>query len=202
MLVKLLSEKDKTHFLKLAELLSIADKPLRWDGKTKDEVTPKTDMKKVSFAKGEAESNLLSDWSQDVRMGPMTSFFGNDSTSEIKLTRKPSATEVEKLLLDQLEDIPLHKNTEDSIERLNAVSATLHRLLERGSETTPHAVRVMLYELMLMALASGGISSVEYRCLEILKQHYKVDDCDFDEILERAETMYREVQKTIALVLE
>lgn len=196
MLVKLLSDDHKAHLLELAELLSIADKPLLWDGKTKDEVTARTDMKKVSFAKGEAESKLLSDWSQEVS-GSMTIPFswGNIASG------KAPATEVEKLLLDQLDDVPLHKNTEDSVARLNAVSAALHRLLE-GVSGTPHAVRIMLYELMLMALASGGISSIEYRFLEIVKQHHQVDDCDFGEILERAETMYREVQKTIALVLE
>lgn len=191
MLVKLLSEDDKAHFLKLAELLSIADKPLLWDGKAKDEVTSRTDMKKVSFAKGEAESKLLSDWSQEVRAGSMMMAFGYNPTSA-----------VEKQLLDQLADIPLHKNTEDSVERLNAVSAILHRLLEGTSATTPHAVRIVLYELMLMALAAGGISTIEYRFLEILKQHHQVDDRDFAEILERAESMYREVLKTIALVLE
>lgn len=201
MLVKLLSEDDKAHFLKLAELLSIADKPLLWDGKTKDEVTPRTDMKKVSFAKGEAESKLLSDWSQDIRPDTMMRAFGNKSFENI-LTGKEPATEIEKLLLDRLGDIPLHRNTEDSVERLNAVSASLHRLLESGPATTPHAVRIMLFELMLMALAAGGISSIEYRFLEILKQHHQVDDRDFEELLERAETMFREVQKTIALVLE
>ena len=61
---------------------------------------------------------------------------------------------------------------------------------------------IMLYELMLMALAGGEMSSIEYRFLEIFKQHHRIDDCDFDEILERAKTTYREVQKTIALVLE
>lgn len=201
MLVKLLSEKDKAHFLKLAELLSIADKPLLWDGKTKDEVTPRTDMKKVSFAKGEAESKLLSDWSQEVRIGSWMTANRSRAVSEL-FSGNASVTEVEKLLLDQLDDIPLHKNTEDSVERLNAVSAALSRLLEGVAATTPQAARIMLYELMLMALAAGGISSIEARFIDILKQYHQVDDCDFAEILERAETMYREVQKTIALVLE
>lgn len=191
MLVKLLSENDKAHFLKLAELLSIADKPLLWDGKTKDEVTPRTDMQKVSFAKGEAESKLLSDWSQEVGSG-----FGGIFGSIF------SAKEMEKLLLDQLANIPVHKNTENSVERFNAISTVMHYLLKASPATTRHANRIMLYELMLMALASGEISSIEYRFLEIFKQHHKVDDSDFDEIFERAKTTYREVQKTIALILE
>lgn len=191
MLVKLLSEDDKRHFLELAHLLSIADKPLLWDGKTKDEVTPRTNMQKVSFAKGEAESKLLSDWSQEVG-GSFEGAFGNIF----------SAKEAEKLLLDQLANIPMHKNTENSVERFNAVSTVLHRLLKGGPVTTRYANRIMLYELMLLALAAGDISSIEYRFLEIFKQHHRVDDSDFDEILERAKTTYREIQKTIALVLE
>jgi hypothetical protein len=191
MLVKLLSENDKAHFLKLAELLSIADKPLLWDGKTKDEVTPRTDMQKVSFAKGEAESKLLSDWLQE----------------EVGLTPRSFAaiekdTEVEQLLFEWLADIPLDKNTEISIERSIVVSEVLQSLLKEKPVTTRHANRIMLYELMLMALASGEISSIEYRFLKIFKEHHKIDDIDFDEILERAKTTYREIQKTIALVLE
>lgn len=192
MLVKLLSEDDKAHFLKLAELLSVADKPLLWDGKTKDEVTPRTDMQKVSFAKGEAESNLLSDWLQEGGVGFTPSYF--------KARKKDS--EVEKLLLEWLADIPLDKNTEISIERFIAVSEVLQSILKEKPVTTRHANRIMLYELMLMALAGGEMSSIEYRFLEIFKQHHKVDDSDFDEILERAKTTYREIQKTIALVLE
>lgn len=191
MLIKLLSDDDKRHFLKLAELLSIADKPLLWDGKTKDEITPRTDMQKVSFIKGEAESQLLTDWAQEGGIGIERTFNHLFSTKEI-----------EKLLLDQLANIPLNKNTENSVERFNAVSAVLQQLLKGSPATTRHANRIMLYELMLMALAEGNISSIEYRFLEVMKQHYLVDDCDFDEILERAKTTYREVQKTIALVLE
>lgn len=192
MLVKLLSENDKAHFLKLAELLSISDKPLLWDGKKKDEVTPRTDMQKVSFAKGEAESKLLSDWLQEGKVGLTPWSFAASEKD----------TAVEKLLLEWLAEIPLEKNTEISIERFIAVSEVLQSLLKGKPVTTRHANRIMLYELMLMALAGGEMSSIEYRFLEIFKQHHRIDDCDFDEILERAKTTYREIQKTIALVLE
>lgn len=192
MLVKLLSENDKAHFLKLAELLSIADKPLLWDGKTKDEVTPRTDMQKVSFAKGEAESKLLSDWLQEAEVG----------LTPWSFAAREKDTEVEQLIFEWLADIPLDKNTEISIERSIVVSEVLQSLLKEKPVITRHANRIMLYELMLMALASGEISSIEYSFLEIFKEHHKIDDIDFDEILERAKTTYREIQKTIALVLE
>ena len=105
------------------------------------------------------------------------------------------------MLCDLLEDIPLAKNTADSVERIAAVSVALNSLLE-GRSTTRYAVRIMLYELMTLAFVSGGISGVERRFLEIFKQHHQVDDSDFAEILERTETTFHEVQKTIALVLE
>jgi len=192
MLVKMLSMSDKAHFLKLAELLSIADKPLLWDGKKKNEITPKTNMKKLSFAKGESESKLLSDWMQEGNVGLKTGF------SAI-FTKE---TEVEKLLLEWLAEIPLDKNTEISIERFIAVSEVLQSLLKASPSTTRYAKRIMLYELMLIALAGGEMSSIEYRLLEIFKQHHQFDDCDFDEILERAKITYREVQRTIALIIE
>lgn len=196
MLVKLLSKDDKVHFLKLAELLSIADKPLLWDGKTKDEITARTDMTKVSIAKGEAESKLLSDWAKEYSSGSFNEQFGGIFSDLF------GGKAVEKLLLDQLIDIPLHKNTEDSVARVTAVLTVLDSLLKNSSLASPHAVRIVLYELMLMALASGGMSHIELRFLKTFKQHHQVDDCDFDEILERAESVFREVQKTIALVLE
>lgn len=108
-----------------------------------------------------------------------------------------------QVLLQSMNDIPLREymTNLDGI-RWNSVYSALHGILRKQPPTNPHAIRIMLYELMLMALADGKISNIEYRFLEEFKHHHKVDDYAFDEIRERAENMYRETQKTIALVLE
>ncbi len=59
MLLKLLSGSDKKHLLVLAELLALADKPLLWDGKTKDQITSETRLDKLTIQKGGLETALI-----------------------------------------------------------------------------------------------------------------------------------------------
>jgi hypothetical protein len=189
MLIKRLCEPDKERFLLYAELLSIADKPLLWDGKPKEAITARTDMEKLSLQKGEAESRLLAEWGWKPVQG--WAFPGATRISELETT-----------LIEGLKDLPLQHSTEDPAIRWNAVSAALRALLQEHAFTDPYAVRITLYQLMLLALADGTVSQVEYRFLEEFQHHHQVDDLAFKEILERAENMCRETQKTIALILE
>jgi len=64
------------------------------------------------------------------------------------------------------------------------------------------AVKIVLFELMSLALADGNISDVENSFLHKFSSHYKIDDETFNEIRERVEIMHREHQKTIDLILE
>lgn len=190
MLTKLLSDEDKKRFLLFAELLSLADKPLLWDGKPKEEITARTDMNSIAIQRGEAEARLLTEWGWKATSA--WSFPG----------APPSLSRVETSLIEFLKDLPIHKSTEDPAVRWNAVSAALRALLDENAFTNTYAIRIALYELMLLALADGIPSPVEYRFLEEFQRHHRVEDYAFREILERAENMYRETQKTIALVLE
>lgn len=197
MLTKLFSEEDKKRFLLFAELLSIADKPLLWDGKKKEEVTARTDMAKLSIQKGEVESKLLSEWGWKESLS--LPFFGGLAASKSPITQSG----MDKGLIELLKNLPLQQDTEKPDVRWNAaVSPALRELLTATPFTNTYATRIALYELMLLALADGMISPVEYRFLEEFQHHHSVEDFAFKEILERAESMYRETQKTIALVLE
>lgn len=188
MLTKLLSDSDKNDLFTLAELLSLSDKPILWDGKTREEVSSTTDLKNVSIQRGDAESRLLTEW---------TEHNGRRRSSLFVAAPGP-----EEVLLGHLKTVPLQKNSEDTEVRWNAVSASLRHFTKASSISDPYAVRVVLYQLMLMALADGSISSIEYLFLDEVKHHFKVDDFYFNEIRERAESMYRETQKTVALILE
>lgn len=211
MLTKLLSSDDLKRFLLFAELLSISDKTLLWDGKNPKEITSINGAEKISITKGEAESKLLSDWRESAKDAPPKNV-------------------MEHVLLHILKDIPLYDCiTKPEVVQWNAISSALRFLLndcvqyqQQPDETglkiqitneknpknvadgaqNPYALRIMVYELMLMALADGQISPIEFQFLEEFKRYHKVDDYAFDEIRERAENMYRETQKTIALVLE
>lgn len=62
--------------------------------------------------------------------------------------------------------------------------------------------KIMLFELFLLCLADGRISETEEMLLRRFSQLQKMDSIDYDEIKERAESMNREVGKTLALILE
>lgn len=188
MLIKLLSDSDKNRLLTFAGLLSICDKPLLYDGQPKDEITSRTDMSRISFRKGEPESNLLQSWIKDFDPS------NTDAYSPYE--------DIENDLLSRLRDIPLSKNSEAPELRWPAVSAVLQKLFKESSLTGMYPIRVALFELILMALADGCISSIEYRLLEEFNFQHKVDSLAFNEIRERAEIAYHESQKTLALVLE
>jgi hypothetical protein len=188
MLVKLLNDSDKNRLLAFAGLLSICDKPLLYDGQPKDEVTSRTDMSRISFKKGEAESNLLQSWTKDFDPSKADAYSPYD--------------DIENDLLSRLKDIPLSKNSEAPAIRWPAVSAALQRIFKESGLTGNYPIRIALFELILMALADGCISSIEYRFLEEFNFQHKVDALAFNEIRERAETAYHESQKTLALILE
>jgi hypothetical protein len=194
MLTKLLSKDDKTRFLLFAELLSLADKPMLWDGKKKEDITSHTNKENLSIKKGEPESMLLTEWGWQGSVP-------KNLPDIMKAKKMPGATWIEQCLIEFLRDI-LYKNTEEPVARWNAVAAVLSTLLKTDAITNKYAIRIVLYELMLLALADGAISPVEYLFLEKFKNHHQIDNYTFDEIRERAESMYRETQKTIAIVLE
>lgn len=182
MLIKLLSDDDKQYLIKISELLSLSDNPLLWDGKKKHEITVQTNLKNVTFYKDERETTLLQDW------GLSENLFQTKST-------------IEKLLLEKLEAFPLEV-VEEQPNRAEAAISILKTLLKNGTPTTPSAIKLMLFELMLLALVNGSISAIEWQILNEFKHHHKLEDFIFQELLTRAEHTHSETQKTIALILE
>lgn len=177
MLTKLLTEEHRKYLLKIAELLSLSDRPLLWDGKTKEEITGETDIKKLSIQKDEQGSKDISDF-----------WLGRSSS-------------VEHDLLEKLKALPLHV-IENPERRAEAALAVLRDLLKEGGVLLPSVSKLILFELMRLALSSGQISSIQWQLLNEFKHHYRLEDFIFQELLERAESMCRETQKTIALILE
>lgn len=66
MLIKLLCDLDRKLLLQLAELMSLADAPLLWDGKTYDEITAKTDLQNISIQENEQMQELLEEIRQSI----------------------------------------------------------------------------------------------------------------------------------------
>lgn len=189
MLIKLLSEPEQTLLLGLAELLALSDNPLLWDGKKYDEITSDTDLSELSIQINDQEKELITDL---LRSAGHDEDYG-DSSYLIR--------EVKEFLEDQLKTFPLHKQ-ELAETRMGAAQAALNQLLEEHSTSRPEAPKIMLFEMFLVALRDGAISSIEQELLKAFQRHYQLEDFIFDELLERAEALNTEISKTIALVLE
>src|SRR5690606_18643301 len=72
----MLSEADKRHFLDLADLLIMADRPLLWEGKTAEELTSSTDPEALSIQESEQDRELIAELEQSAGMqrggGPLS----------------------------------------------------------------------------------------------------------------------------------
>lgn len=183
MFLHLLPKKQQELFLKIARLIGTGDAPLLWDGKTREEVTNDTDIKKISFQVSEQEEAVFKGLERECGLD------GNGYVS------------VDKALIGKLPRWEVFKNTSE--ERIRASVETLHELLGGGIDSDfPSLSKIMLYELMLLALADGQINIVEGALLKQFSAACKLEDFIHDDLLERAQSMNRETVKTIAIIFE
>lgn len=205
MLVKFLSQADKEHLLDLAELLSLADNPLLWDGKRKEEITSETNLNNLSIQVVERESALIAELRSEGEK--ITSYrSSSDLISNIAAISRgvgsfSTCSAVEESLIKKLKTLPIHA-AEEPANRAEAAKAVMKNLLEGKRFELPSVPKLMMFELMSMALCDGSISSIEWALLKEFQHHHQLEDFVFDEILERAEIMNTEVSKTIAIILE
>ncbi|MGL6241672.1 hypothetical protein [Pseudomonas sp.] len=190
MLIKLLSDSDKLHLVELAKLLALADKPLLWDGKTSDEFTSDTDLSALSIQESEHERELIAELEQS---SGVRKTFGGISIA--------SSNEVELRLIEVLKNFPVSK-AEKPETRVLAATTVLKELLKGKKFELPSTPKVILFELLLVALRDGHISSIEWALLKEFQLHHQLEDFIFDDLLERAETLNQEVSKTISIILE
>lgn len=186
MFIRLLNDADKELFAKVAYLLSLADNPLHWNGKTREEVSANDDFRQFGIQKDEAEMALLKEWGIDVD--------------------EREYRQVYNALLEKLKDVPLSR-VEDEPTRITHACFVLEELLseeqeERSSASLPAIPKVMLYHFMLMALSDGHMTPVEEALLQLFSEHAQIPDFIYEEIQERAEAAHTEIQKTLAIILE
>lgn len=204
MLVKFLSQADKEHLLELAELLSLADNPLLWDGKRKEEITSETNLNNLSIQIVERESALIAELrSEGEKITSLNSYAGSISSiaSIGRASFFSTCSNVKESLIKKLKTLPLHA-AEEPANRAEAAKAVMKNLLEGKKFELPSVPKLMMFELMSMALCDGSISSIEWALLKDFQHHHHLEDFIFDDILERAEIVNKEVSKTIAIILE
>ena len=196
MLIKLLSGEDKKHLLSLVKLLSLADNPLLWDGKRKEQITSETDLDKLTIQTVEQENTLFQELESEHPLEPNSSTAGT-----FGFFQHTNNYPVEKRLLEKLKVYPL-QSVEAPESRAQAALAVLRELLEGKQFDRPFIPKLMLFELMLMALCSENITSIEWVLLKEFQNHHHLEDFIFEDLLERADAVTREVSKTISIILE
>jgi len=211
MLLKQLSEEDTRVFLCVAELLSLSDKEILWDGKQRNEIATKDiGSAKISLKRSQQQIEAMkrlvaatSEKEQGVFDGAFGDIFGASFGNEASQGSKVGLArfQVENQLVRRLESLPLD-SIDDPANRVNLARQLLNQALRGQKAATPFVPKLMLFELMLFMLGDGGVSGIQWNLLGEFSHHYQIDDYIVQDLLERAEVTYREAQKTIAIILE
>lgn len=196
MLLKILSQQDKSDFLAIAELLTLCDKPILWDGKKIEEITPQANFENATIQKSEKEITLMDELEKES--GTETSKYKYERSGFFSIR---TGETVEGKLLEKIKNYPF-KQIEEPTTRLGAALAVLKDLLKGKKTELPATPKLMLFELMQVALVDGNISSIKMQLLNEFTQHYRLADYVFYELLERAEVTSREINKTITIIFE
>lgn len=194
MLLKRLSDADKRTFLCAAELLSLSDKPILWDGKRREQITKDTNVSAVSIQRSESQSEAMEELSSILPDKGRGSFFGS-------IREGIGRAGIESAMIKRIEKLPLH-SADDPAVRVNAATEVLREVLKEKKAAMPSVPKLMLFELIMLALREGGISSIKWHVLNEFKHHYKLEDYIFSDLLERAQSTHLEAQRTVAIILE
>ncbi|HIC7214418.1 hypothetical protein [Burkholderia stabilis] len=199
MLLKQLSDEDARVFLCVAELLSLSDKPILWDGKQRNEIAAKDiGSAKISLKRSEQQieaMKALVEATSGTGVAALGAILGDVLANEL------SRSQVESRLIQRLESLPLDSMDDQAI-RVSIVRELMSLALRGKKAATPFVPKLMLFELMLFVLGDGGISGIQWNLLEEFSHHYRIDDYIVQDLLERAEITHQEAQKTIAIILE
>lgn len=199
MLLKELSDEDARVFLCVAELLSVIDKPILWNGKPRNEIAAKDiGSAKISLKRSEQQIAAMKELVLTVSVKEEEAFSG---ISFGVLESESARSRVEGQLIQRLESLPLD-SIDDTVVRVNIARELLNLELRDKKAITPFVPKLMLFELMLFVLGDGEISVIQWNLLDEFGHHYQIDDYIVQDLLERAEVTHQEAQKTIAIILE
>lgn len=203
MFLHLLSSDDQAHFLRIARLVSISDNRVLVNGNDPAEASIADHGGKVSIEESPHEKAILESFARECGIGKSA----HDDVLAASFSReaeKVSQTEsLDEKLLDRLKKLPLAKLNESN-ERIIAAKDLLDELIAQRKDLSnlPAVPKIMLYELMLLALADGTVSRTEDQMLRYFAKAHAVEGFIYDDLLERAESTNREVARTISLILE
>jgi hypothetical protein len=195
MLLKQLSKKDRHIFLCTAQLLTLADQPLLWDGEPRSRTTTNTRFTNITIARNSARQAAINEL-----------FSALDSTERLTIMvdraiKGPQAGEISAKLISEFRLLSA-KDENDAALRLKVANQLMEQVMKTDREALPSVPKLMLFELMLLALTDGAISSVQWQLLVEFRHHYGLEDYIFADLLTRAQCTHIETQKTLAIILE
>ena len=216
MLLKQLSVDDRRDFLCIAELLSIADKPVSRVGKhgltipsdavLKAAMGPilsifikKTPSKTIPAG---TISGIQRDERESMAMAELIYACGKEADGKMDGTPDQMDRKgIEWSLVKRIGRLPI-ETAEEPAARATVALDVLRELLKGKKAPVPSVPKLMLFELMFFALTKGSISSIEWQLLNEFRHHHQLENYIFNDLLERAEFTHREAQKTLAIILE
>lgn len=190
MLMRMLSKDDKEKLLELAALFILADKPLLWEGLTSDEINSDTDLSELSIKLSEQDKELMKELQHRAE----------EEWDGCEFEYSDPLSSITEELSDVIKSYPLIKMESPEV-RLQAASKVLEKLLEKKYEF-PHTPKVILFEIFMVVLRDGSMSTIELNLIKEFQLYHGMEDFIFDEILERSETLNQEINKTISIILE
>ena len=212
MFLHLLNENDGKGFLAAARLISLVDSPLLWEGKTEAGLTGKDDLSETSFQKNEAEEKVIQGFEQevkvledDVRVAMDSGSTAGDGSTPPRRAfgffQSSQLQPVEKVFLEHLKSLPFGKmNASD--ERIKIGKSLLNAWVKEDKEALPSVAKLMLFELISLALADGVISDAELQLLREFGQLHGLDSLDFDDLLVSVKSINQAAQKAISIIFE
>ncbi len=209
MLLRMLSDVEKLHFLELADLLLLADKRILWGGKTIDQLTVDSDLEQLALEENEQDRELLTELEQTAGIKTGGGLGATSSVVKFMASRKNSLdsglvrsrTKVPYRLVEVLKTYPFIKLKTEKC-RIQAAVTVLAELLEATRYTTLSTSKIILFELLLVALRDGRITDAETAILKEFQTRCGLEDFLYEDLLERAEALNSEMSKTLSIVLE
>ncbi len=232
MYLHMLNKEEQELFLSLAILLQISDDEILWDGKTLDELTPATDMKKVSFVISEQEEIVLLGYLKELdKLSLNIDSFDEKSYGAIRLSKNllnldmnnnghtilanfaaalggysGFSVSVYKAFIDILAQYPVHKQN-DLNTRTEAIKKFFEAhfddiLNEIKQKSTPSVAKIFVYELQIMAMSNEELSDTEKMILDRVSELLDIDTVTKEDLLECAIETTKQVARTLALILE
>ncbi len=209
MLLRMLSDVEKLHFLELADLLLLADKRILWGGKTIDQLTVDSDLEQLALEENEQDRELLTELEQTAGIKTGGGLGATSSLVDFMVSRKNSLdsglirsrTKVPYRLVEVLKTYPFIKLKTEKC-RIQAAVTVLAELLEATRYTTLSTSKIILFELLLVALRDGRITDAETAILKEFQTRCGLEDFLYEDLLERAEALNSEMSKTLSIVLE